>query len=430
MKAKTKLQKRVLELHKKLPKLTQAQSKWIENDLFDHYVYRTKSKLCCFECGHEWPGNGFALINTIDCTCPNCGTKLSVRQDKKRKLHDVEYTAIVTTSQEFQVIRYFIAWQNCRLNQQAKYDYAEVVQHWITSKCSVTIMALKVQGLSPYYDSWIYGSEIGFPCNPDHERYRINPGKVYPRYKVIDVIKRNGFKGDFHNVNPRTFITRILTEPKAETLLKANQISLFQNLYHYPTESLWPSIKICIRNKYIVKDATIWSDYIQMLKRDHKDTLNPKYVCPQNLREEHDKLQAKLRRLREIEDRKRELEKLRKDQDELNRKKAFFDLQITDGEIKIVVLDSIEEFKQEGDILNHCVYTNAYHGKPDSLIMSARKDDQRLETIEVSLSSMKVVQSRGLRNTNTEYHDRIVQLVNKNINLIKKRKHAKLQQAS
>ena len=46
---------------------------------------------------------------------------------------------------------------------------------------------------------------------------------------------------------------------------------------------------------------------------------------------------------------------------------------------------------------------------------SLRKDTcNRIETVEFSLSQGKVVQSRGLCNSNTEYHDRIVGLVNAN----------------
>ena len=36
----------------------------------------------------------------------------------------------------------------------------------------------------------------------------------------------------------------------------------------------------------------------------------------------------------------------------------------------------------------------------------------RIETIEFSLTEGKVIQSRGLCNTNTPHHDRIVRLVN------------------
>lgn len=47
--------------------------------------------------------------------------------------------------------------------------------------------------------------------------------------------------------------------------------------------------------------------------------------------------------------------------------------------------------------------------------MSAHdKDGNRIETIEFSLTENKVIQSRGVCNSNTELHDRIVNLVNAN----------------
>ena len=45
--------------------------------------------------------------------------------------------------------------------------------------------------------------------------------------------------------------------------------------------------------------------------------------------------------------------------------------------------------------MHHCVFTNEYYLKADSLILSATIDGKRIETIEVSLKRMEVVQSRG-----------------------------------
>jgi hypothetical protein len=75
---------------------------------------------------------------------------------------------------------------------------------------------------------------------------------------------------------------------------------------------------------------------------------------------------------------------------------------------------------EEGQAMHHCVYGNGYYKRDDSLILSAKDNDgKRLETIEVSLKTFKVVQSRGVCNSNTDKHDEIVRLVNDNINLIK-----------
>ena len=102
-------------------------------------------------------------------------------------------------------------------------------------------------------------------------------------------------------------------------------------------------------------------------------------------------------------------------------KSRFFGIEFSDGLIQVRVLESVEEIMQEGDALHHCVFTNSYHLKVDSLILSACINGQRVETIEVSISRLQVLQSRGLCNGNTKYHERIIKLVNNNIPLIQKR---------
>ena len=73
-------------------------------------------------------------------------------------------------------------------------------------------------------------------------------------------------------------------------------------------------------------------------------------------------------------------------------------------------------------MMHHCV--SGYHNKANSLILSATIDGKRIETIEVSLKTLKVVQSRGVCNSNTEYHDRIIRLVEDNTELIRQRMNA------
>ena len=51
-------------------------------------------------------------------------------------------------------------------------------------------------------------------------------------------------------------------------------------------------------------------------------------------------------------------------------------------------------------------------------------EGKRIETIEVSLRTLEVVQSRGVCNKNTEYHEQIVNLVNANRGLISRRMKA------
>lgn len=65
--------------------------------------------------------------------------------------------------------------------------------------------------------------------------------------------------------------------------------------------------------------------------------------------------------------------------------------------------------------MHHCVFSCEYYTHEDSIILSAHdRDGNRIETVEFSISQQKVIQSRGVCNKNTEYHDRIVNLVNAN----------------
>jgi len=62
-------------------------------------------------------------------------------------------------------------------------------------------------------------------------------------------------------------------------------------------------------------------------------------------------------------------------------------------------------------------FTGAYYDR-SSLILSAKVNGKKTETIELDLKNKIVIQSRGKRNKPTPYHDKIVELVKTNINLI------------
>ncbi|GAE86665.1 hypothetical protein GGR06_004327 [Bacteroides reticulotermitis] len=68
---------------------------------------------------------------------------------------------------------------------------------------------------------------------------------------------------------------------------------------------------------------------------------------------------------------------------------------------------------------HHCV--GGYSSKEDSLILSATIDGKRIETVEVSISKLKVIQCRGLCNKNSKHHSQILSLVNNNMPFIEQR---------
>ena len=169
---------------------------------------------------------------------------------------------------------------------------------------------------------------------------------------------------------------------------------------------------------------------MKLLLHYKKDLHNAKYVCPANLTAEHDRYVAKRNKEYEEEARRREIERRewerrakeqkRKDTEIIEKIRAkLVGFYFTDGQLHVRALTTREEYQAEGKAMHHCV--GSYHSKADSLILSATIDGKRLETVEVSLSKLQVIQSRGVCNGQTEYHDRIVNLVNRNMPLIRKR---------
>lgn len=310
--------------------------------------------------------------------------------------------------------------------------FEEVLQHWINEKGDMVIMSKSVFGLSRYFDQWVFHSDLEVRPSSAYgsTRYNIEPYKIYPKMKILPVIKRNGFKTSFYDNAPHKLFSMILSNSYAETLLKAKQYSLLNFCVSNPTSFIqgnyWPAIKICMRNNYIVKDAQLWIDYLKMLQYFNRDLRNAKYICPADLSKEHDRLVIKKREIQRKEDlEKQKLQIAKAEKEYIKQKGKYIGIAFTDGLIKVEVLKSVKEHLLEGDILGHCVYTSQYYNRPDSLILSAKKGEERLETIELSLSKMEVVQCRGRKNQSTRYHDRILTLVKNNIRKIERKSNNK-----
>ena len=421
MKPRTLREKHIVELNGRLRPLTTPQMSWALNSTINHYGYRLKSGMCtCMKCGHEWleTRNGM-------CLCPECGTRIEIKDTKERVIRDKSYFNVITTMENYQVVRMFLMIVEMRKGMKVKPAYLEIGSYWIDPKGNTTVVGLQ-RTLGHYIDSFAFGSPL--EIRRDNEAFqRISDEWVYPRIKVTDTIKRNGFKGSCHHIHPVTLFQELLTNPKAETLIKSNEIELLRYLCLRPTNksdinTYWNTIKIANRNGYKVTNLQIWIDYIKMLERCGKDIQSPRCICPANLQEEHDRY---VRKLQTIQEKEKKAEDIRKAQEReasfKEQKEKFFGIRINDGEIEVKVLESVEEYRQEAESQHICLFSAAYDQREDSLIFSARIDGRIIETIEVDLRTLKVVQSRGICNQNTEYHDRIIKLINANTHLIKER---------
>lgn len=424
MKPKNKKQQHIVELSGRLRPLTTPQMTWALSNTIKHYVYRLKSGMCtCMKCGHEWleTRNGMYL-------CPECGTRIEIKDTKERVIRDKSYFNVITTMGDYQVVRMFLMMVEMRKGMKASPAYLEVGSYWIDPKGGATVVGLQ-RTLGHYIDSFAFGSPL--EIRRDNEAFqRISDEWVYPRIKVTDTIKRNGFKGSCHHIHPVTLFQELLTNPKAETLMKANEIELLRYLcirpaYKADIETYWNTVKIANRNGYEVEDAQMWMDYIKMLERCGKDIQSPKYICPANLKEAHDEYVEKVNRQRRKEQQEKERQQAIEDRAKFEEMKSrYFGLVMTDGEIEIHSIDSIDDYYEIGERNHICCGTAKYFLKEKTLTLTAYIGDKQIATIEISLDDYQILQCRAFANQVCEYTEQIAGIIKVNKKMIAERKRA------
>lgn len=424
MKPRNKKQQHIVELSGRLRPLTTAQKKWAFSHTIDHYAYRLKSgKTVCMDCGHEWQEVGFGIYR-----CPNCGERVEIRNTKERVIRDKSYFNVITTMEGYQVIRMFLMIVEMRKGMKAKPAYLEIGSYWIDPKGGKTVVGLQ-RTLGYYIDSFAFGSPLEIRYDNDAFNH-IADQWVYPRIKVTDTIKRNGFKGSCHHIHPVTLFQQLLSNPKAETLMKSNEIELLRYLCARPTckadiDTYWNTIKIANRNGYKVKDSQMWMDYIKMLERCGKDIQSPKYICPANLQEAHDEYVEKVNRLRRKEQQEKDRQQAIEDKAKFEELKSrYFGLAMTDGEIEIHSIDSIDDYYKIGEKNHICCGTAKYFLKEKTLTLTAYIGNKQIATVEISLDDFHIIQCRAFANGICEYTEQIAGIINANKKMIAERKRA------
>lgn len=420
MKPKTRLQREVAELIPSIKPMSPDQEQYGQIHCFDHIAFlRSGGKeAICSECGHRFMP---ASTEARRYRCPQCGMVIKPTRKHRSVRRDKSYYMVIDKAGRFQVLRWFLFEAVYKAGKEAWYDSYEVSRIFIAPEGRVRVERSRASGY--YIDSFSLSSDLEIRAGADSVLDDILPYAVYHRKRIIPELRMRGFNGSLHGMAPVRLIEALLHDSKAETLIKCGQYRLLAHFLCNRSEPIayyWPSIKICIRNGYTVKDGSMWCDMLSALRYLGKDLHSPRYVCPPDLKEAHDEYMRMSERKSRMEAaEKRRLDRAKADDAYLKEKAAFLGIALTDGEIHIEPLQSVNEFEEEGKAMHHCVYLNEYYRKP-SLILSARIDGKRIETVEVSLKSFKVVQSRGLCNKNTEYHDRIIRLVQENMGMIRK----------
>jgi DNA-directed RNA polymerase subunit RPC12/RpoP len=416
MRPRTKLQVDVIYWSQRTHLISLDKKQWAFDHVLEHKGFQTKKKVTCMDCGDNFSPS---LVVRKKATCPHCNTKLNVEISKKRTDIQRDYFAVAEICGEYQIIRNFQIHGRYKANERKYVWIREVLQHWIIPNGKREVVALS-HNLSYCCDSWSGDMEIREKSNT--RRYDVYPSMYHPESEFFNCYTKYGINYKLEGLTFLEAIEIIPQSPRLETLLKAKQFRLlgFSRHSRWQIDTYWRSIRICIRNKHIVKQPQLWIDYLQLLSFLGKDLHSPKYLFPKNLKIEHDRLVNKRRQIqqKEAEQRKR----LKAAADDIEYKKAkqsFFGIVFSNGKITIKVIESVHQFMEIGDKLKHCVYANEYYKKDDSLILSAEINNEPIETIELDLKSMEIIQARGLQNKASKYNSKIIDLVNKNLPLIK-----------
>lgn len=427
---------------KKLPPISQKQKEWAKKQ-FIPKGYKMKDRIWCNCCGEEFcaemPPLGIHIKAGSEFMCPECGTMLKIENCRANRKKEEGMMTIVTTCGGWQVLRhvevnkYMYKLPRGIYADTVNYAMCEVLQEWINEHGAREIVARSINAFC-YRESFAWTSELSLKKERYDRQYLYAiEGNIYPIKRILSIIRRNGFKYfDGMKSTLSTLFIGLLTNPKLETMMKSKQYALADYCMGKYVDNIWPSIKIAIRNHYQVKEPALWTDMVKAMNVLGADSRNRRYVCPKDLRAEHDKWMKALNRKRERERREADQRKLESDIEKAKaweqrykeEKERYFGVVIEGNGIIVTPIPSVEAMREEAAAMHHCVFKHEYYKRPDSLILSARdQDGKRVETIEVNLTVLKIAQCYGACNKLTEHHQEILDLVNDNMWKIKERRN-------
>lgn len=439
---KTQKKQIVTHLAKSLRPLTPAQREFMERDVIRHHIFYSSPARCwCSHCGKE-----FALSEIHAGACPHCGVKSEMKKSRANRFDDFFYSAIITTRGDWQIVRYFLIRAHVQregynggkygYTYAPSYEITEVLRKWynptenVSATESVNLVAFPNYRQIPYA---LY-SDLSY-CSRAQEQndYRTEwfLKKLYPKGRILPYYAKRGMTmKNAGELDIDSFATKVDKTPYAETLLKMGYVELANSCLYdgYKWHSSEKKIRIAIRHGMDFSKIKLsdYYDYLDLLSRYKMDTMNPIYLAPADFWAEHDRLVARRERERQEEERRRkermrllELEREAKTKELSKKRQALWGSFVIKGYGMVFTpLLTVNDYQSEGKAMHHCV--GQYADRENSLILSARMNGKRVETIEVNLTTFRVVQSRAVCNGTSEHHKEILELMDKNMSRIRK----------
>ena len=420
MKATTKFEKEVESLSKTVRRLTATQRKEAIG-LLPKEAWYSGRDFGCFgtECGHEWDIDGKPEEKI---TCPQCGAMLDTIRTRKENDKRYAFMAIMRVYGPYQVIRIIEARRIIK-GKRVFSDAEEVIRFWVDDKGKYVQQTIRY-GIFYYNVHWKYGTEMELrkPCFSTN----FYVDKVYQRQSVLPLLERNGYKGKLYGFTPFDVVVGLLKNPMFETLWKAGRYDILENTRDMnELRAKWPSIRIVLRNNYHTSDWKLWFDTVSMMRWCDMDVTNRVYVCAKDIKAVHDEAQRRIRRKEQLEEKKQLEKKLVEADKMLAWLQRYAVVAFGDDMFNVSMLHTADEYWREGNEMHHCVWASEYYAKKNCLILSVRnKSDERVATVELSLSSYTIQQCRAAFNKKPDNEQMIINLINNNIYRYKQLKQA------
>lgn len=338
------------------------------------------------------------------------------------------YFTLVTQVAEFQVKRLYRGYKFPDKHYE-HYFFVEIMREYKDGDKTLYFGKQKTMGF--YFDCFLYGSDMELRSNY----------KNYANNCIADLFdmtwgehpQSKGKRVPCERTDPKEFARIIKDNPVAENLYKEHSPLFPYLMYQTYAKKVCRAITIAKRHGFVFdqNNTSIWFDMVRAMVRVGADNHNPVFVAPKDLQATHDLFVNRWRHKQEEERRAAAIELKMEETDRklmqdkrtndayIKRRKRFYDMVLTDGLIEARVLPDVPAFREEANEMQHCVYTSEYYKKPYSLIMSATIRGKRVETIEVDLTSFTIKQCFGKHDKFTIHHQRILDLVNSQMDTIK-----------
>lgn len=337
----------------------------------------------------------------------------------RRGWQEYEYTSAMQSVGGNAVLRVFQARYTIRQGKVDESEICELGRAIISPDGDVHIVAKHLRPFSYYTRvEFCWESDWGYVRNDGQSRrfYFVDNSDAVVFFSAPRWLRQRGYRK-----NLCTYAVRDLFTPQGEAIAKwgyGHMLNVWWRCGEQTRRHIYTALRICRRNGYVIPDYRDYCDYVRELAQLGRDLHNAHYVCPADLAAAHQQTTRQAGHAREAERCNYELERARAYEAEYaKRMGAWLGICLKAKDLVIRPLQSAVAFIDEGDAMHHCV--GGYYDRKDTLILSARDAaGNRLATIEVRLSTGRIIQTRAKCNAVPPRKDEIERLIRANMTYI------------